>query len=276
MCCVVLCGAVVSAVGFEFWDAELREVLKGPDMVGMVKIGIFLATVFGIGVYAVYKIWQAWRSLFWFSARQMQGQSITPEACPALWELVREVAECAKAQPPDTIVLGMEPTFFVMAGDVDLYPEGERYSGNMLYLSLPFMLYLTRDELISVVAHELGHYVGDDLEYSKHFLPIYIRTRRQLVALHDVEADLESPLSKLALEPATMLANNFLDALDSGVQFWSRQRELAADAVSAAVVGPRTAAMTLLRVVVWPRHWMRLWSSGERFRAKKTWNWKMR
>lgn len=244
-----LCCAVVSAVGFEFWDDDLRNAIVGSSLVGKVKVSIFMVTVFFMGVYAVYKIWKAWRSLFVPYVQQMQGQEITPEACPALWELVRGVAKRAGAQPPDAIILGMETSFFIMAGDVDLYPEGKRCSGNLLYLSLPFMTYLTREELSSVVAHELGHYAGEDLEYSQRFLPIYVGTRRQLAALHDVEENMESPLSRLALEPATMLVRNFFDALDSGVKFWSRQRELAADEVSSTVVGPYMAAATLLRVV---------------------------
>lgn len=244
-----LCCAVASAVGFEFWDVELQKSFKAVDMAGMVKVGIFLFAVFGMGVYAVCKLWKAWRDLFVPGVGELHGQRITPEDSPALWELVRGVAQLAGAEPPDTIVLGMNPTFFVRAGDVELYPEGAYCHGTLLYLGLPFMAYLSRRELASVVAHELGHYAGEDLDYSRRFLPIYVRTHRQLTALQDVETEMESPLSKLALEPATMLARNFFDALDAGVKFWSRQRELAADEVSAAVVGPRTAAVTLLRVV---------------------------
>lgn len=244
-----LCCAVFSAVGFEFWDTELRNVLKGPDVAGMVKVGVFLFAVFFVGVYAVYKILEAWRAFFVLYVTQMQGQRISPEACPALWELVCGVAERVGARPPDSIILGMEPTFYVMAGNVELYPEGEYYSGNILHLGLPLLLYLTQSELSSVLAHELGHYAGEDLEYSQRFLPLYTRTQRQLAALKTVETELESPLSKLALEPATLLARSFFDALDLGVKFWSRQRELAADEASSAVVGPDMAAATLLRVI---------------------------
>lgn len=242
------CCAVVCVVGFEIWHYVITHMHAKLDVGALVRAGLMLVPIIITGVYVPYKIVKAWREIFVHNSMCLVGIKATAEKYPAVWDFVRDIARRVGAQPPDAVVLGVNAEFFVTASDVDLVLTQESCSGNTLYLGLPYLVYLSRDELTSIVAHELGHYVGEDLEYSKRFLPLYVRAWEQLDLLTGGEDDLLCT-SRVALEPARMLAVFFLQSLQVSVHFWSRQRELAADGVSVAVCGAHTAAVALLRVV---------------------------
>lgn len=242
------CCAVVCVVGFEIWHYVITHMHAKLDVGALVRAGLMLVPIIIAGLYVPFKIVKTWREFFVDSTMCLVGIKATAEKYPALWDFVGNIASRVGAQPPDALVLGVNAEFFITASDVDLVLTQESCSGNTLYLGLPYLVYLSRDELTSIVAHELGHYVGEDLEYSQRFLPLYVRAWEQLHVLTGDKDDLLCS-SRVVLEPARMLAVFFLQSLQVAVNFWSRQRELAADGVSAAVCGTHTAAVALLRVV---------------------------
>lgn len=243
-----LCGAAVCVLGFEVWHHVIKNMHAQLDIQNLVLNGFLIFSLTCGGTYVAYKICAEWKNIFISGIWPMAGFRATPETYPAVWHFVHEVAERTGARPPDNVILGLGDGFFVTTGMVELHSEDALSEGTALYLSVPYMAYLTREELTSIVAHELGHFMGEDLEYSQRFLPLCIRARRQLSVLTAGEDDLLS-MSRVALEPARMLAECFLQSLELSVKFWSRHRELSADAVSSATVGSRVAAETLLRII---------------------------
>lgn len=243
-----LCGAAVCVLGFEVWHHVIKNMHAQLDIQNLILNSVLIFSLTCAGAYVAYKIHSEWQKIFVPGIWSMPGFRATPEAYPAVWHFVHEIAERTGARPPDNVILGLGDGFFVTTNMVELHSEDALIDGTALYLSVPYMAYLTREELTSVVAHELGHFLGEDLEYSQRFLPLCSRARRQLNVLTSGEDDLML-LSRVALEPARMLAECFLQSLELSVKFWSRHRELSADAVSSSVVGSRVAAETLLRMV---------------------------
>ncbi len=177
------------------------------------------------------------------------GRCATEEEAPALWSFVRMVANKAKATLPTNIIIGLDQCFFVTESPVTLNSGTPAPLGRTLYLPLPYLAFMGRDEAAAVIGHELAHFQGADTEYSLKFSPIYATAVRNLHAIHDVDISGEGYLRWL-MKPAIMLGEFFLRAFDGAVQHWSRQRELAADAVGAAVSDKRSIALSLLRISV--------------------------
>jgi len=115
--------------------------------------------------------------------------------------------------------------------------------GRVLYLPLPYLAFLDEAEVSAVIGHELGHFIGEDTLYSQYFSPIYSATVRQIEAIGG-----DDGLRAALTRPATLFGEMFLTSFHAAVQFWSRQRELAADAVGARAAGAPAVAASLLRI----------------------------
>ena len=117
------------------------------------------------------------------------GKQIFSKENPKIWKLVTNIAKDIGAKPPDNIILGIEPTFYATAADVDVIGCGEKtLKGETLYLSLPLMRLFTLNELKAVIGHELGHFRAKDTEYSSKFAPIYMGFIRSMNSLADSES----------------------------------------------------------------------------------------
>src|SRR5262249_34527275 len=81
------------------------------------------------------------------------GRMVSEAEQPELWALVRKIAGDVQAVVPRNIALGIAPNFYVTSADVLVYPEGKTYSDETLYLSLPLLRLLTRQQLTSVIGH---------------------------------------------------------------------------------------------------------------------------
>lgn len=101
------------------------------------------------------------------------GRVVSAAEAPGLWRLTEGLAERLGALKPEAVVVGLTGGFFVSAGSALLQPSGERLSGRILYLPLPYLALMRGDEIAAIIAHELAHYAGGDTAYSQRFLPIY-------------------------------------------------------------------------------------------------------
>ena len=174
------------------------------------------------------------------------GLPVTREAGPGLWRLLDELAERLGTSPVDAVVVGLSSGFFVTDG-VSLLQLGDRATGGRtLYLSLPALPLLRPDETRAIIAHELAHFAGGDLDYSRRFLPIYAGVQRSLDAIVRAGVTRQGTLSLLTI-PAVRLSLFVMDRFDGAVQHWSRMRELAADAASVRDGSADAAARALLR-----------------------------
>lgn len=190
--------------------------------------------------------------LFNISPLSLFGKSYSEEQAPLLWAFVREVAGKARTVLPDTIMLGMGEVCFVTEHPVHMGNE-EFATGRTLYLSLPYMQYMSRPEAAALIAHELAHFTDDDTDYSLHLAPVY----SQLLATINVMSTSRSSGGGLALltaAPPYYWGGYYLNAFDAAVKLWGTERELAADQRGILAGGAEGMALVLLRLSVLVPH----------------------
>lgn len=182
---------------------------------------------------------------------------VTRESEPALWAFVDRLASAAGTEPPQQILLGLQPTFYVTEQPIVI--RKTRYTGRSLYLSLPFCHGLTESELAAIIGHELGHFHGEDTLFSQRFYPIYRSAEAGLYALHRARGG--DWRQGLALLPAIYLLAHFLDSFATAENEISRTREFAADQFGAQLTGNRAMASALVKVHAFVPQWESVWES---------------
>jgi len=219
-----------------------------------IKLVIAVGTAVLVITFMAFKlIWTTWRisrRLFELEPLEVLGVNISEKDAPALWAFTREVANRAKMDMPDHIVAGLDECFFVTENTVRLRGRETLPPGRTLYLSMPYMAFMGRDEAAAVIGHELAHFSGADMQYSQHFAPIYASAANNLDMLY--EAD-EGWLDWL-IRPTRLMVEYFLDTFHLVERHWSREREQVADRVGASVAGARASGLSLLRIGVLAPH----------------------
>jgi Zn-dependent protease with chaperone function len=148
------------------------------------------------------------------------GPELRESDQPALFGLIREVADEAKQAPPKHVYLTLEVNAWVTERGGWMGIGSRRVMG----LGLPLVVGLTVDELRAVLAHEFGHFSGSDTKLGPWIYKTRSAIERSLAGLGE-ESWVRLPFvaySKLFLR------------ITSAV---SRQQEFAADALAARVVG---------------------------------------
>ncbi len=245
--------SIAVAVAFEL-VAFVRNGAEGRLSGKLIITGVMvIGFLIFFGGKLVWNIYRASRAVFGRDPLCLMGKNVSREEAPLVWEFVASVAGRAGATMPDAIVLGLDEGFFVTEHPVALL-NGERVpEGRVLYLSLPYLAYMTKPEAEAVVGHELGHFTGADTEYSLKFSPIYAAAVDNLRAV-GAAAGGDSDLLGFVARPALMLGVYYLDSFDLAVQHWSREREFAADTMGAAIAGREAVALSLLRISVLGPH----------------------
>jgi Zn-dependent protease with chaperone function len=201
---------------------------RGPDAAGVAA-----------GAGALLLAWSLRPRLGIRWARPAGPAPIGATEAPALHQLVTEIARRTGVRPPDELRLSPR-------GNASIGQERWRAGlsrARVLELGLPLFAMLTRDELASVVAHELGHERAGDV-----LLGAWVhRTRASLAG---TLADLEGSAFLLDA-PFRAYGALFLRASGSV----SRSQELAADACAAAACGPSAAWGALHRIEAFGGAW---------------------
>ncbi|HEV2122658.1 MAG TPA: M48 family metallopeptidase [Chloroflexota bacterium] len=182
----------------------------------------------------------------------VRGVPITADEQPRVWAFVQDLAASMHATPPQQIVVGLEPNFFVTHARV-AHLDGE-VRGRTLFLSLSFCRILSAEELKAIVAHELGHFQGWDTRFSEVFYPVYRGAVESLVSLR---SEMSEGISGLPLYPAYSVLQFFLDSFAEAEARLQRTRELAADRCSVAATDAQTMASALVKVHGFHRYWRR-------------------
>ncbi len=238
------------AATFELMNFVSTHDMSGRGSVKLILAGVILIIgVFVVAVQLIISIFKASRQVFENGPLTLMGRCTNEEEAPALWSFVRGVADKAKATLPSNIVIGLDECFFVTESPVALRNGDPVPPGRTLYLPLPYLAFMGRDEAAAVIGHELAHFQGADTEYSLKFSPIYASAVNNLSAVHAIGDGSQNYVGWM-FKPTLMLGEFFLHSFHSAVQHWSRQRELAADAVGAAVTDGRSIALSLLRINV--------------------------
>jgi len=217
------------------------------------RVHFFLIGGIGLGaLLGAFAMIKAGFSISRRASTSVLGKTVPEEAEPQLWGFVREIAARLGASPPQNIVIGLEPNFYVTSADVVVYPGANKQPNETLYLSLPLMRILSCDELTAVIGHELGHFRGEDTKFSLRFYPIYAGTAQALAAL---ESQSEDGARALALLPAFAILSFFMEQFAQAERAIGRHRELEADKAGASVSSGRALATSLLKIGAFSPLW---------------------
>ena len=78
--------------------------------------------------------------------------------------LIEKLSKEINTIKPKNIVVSLSTDFYAISKDVTVFNGVNEFNlkGETLHISLPFLRVLTIKELEGVIAHELGHFQGDD------------------------------------------------------------------------------------------------------------------
>ncbi|MDR2871967.1 MAG: M48 family metallopeptidase [Xanthomonadaceae bacterium] len=186
-------------------------------------------------------------ALFNASACDVLGEQASRQSAPRLWAFVEELAAKVGAPLPDHIVLGMTGCFFVTSQSVALQDD-VMLEGRILYFPVLYAALISREEAAAILGHELGHFTGEDTEYSLHFAPIYAGMGRSIDAMAEALSDDGDYIGRLVISPSLYMGGYFIRQFDHIVHHWSRVREFAADQIGAKAANVAACASALLRV----------------------------
>lgn len=209
----------------------------------------------GIGIGALAGAFAMIKAGFTISKRvstSVIGKAFSTADEPQLWSFVREIATRLGATPPKNIVIGLEPNFYVVSAEVIVYPGAAKHQDETLYLSLPLMRILSREEMTAVIGHELGHFRGEDTKFSLKFYPVYAGTAQALIALESRGND---GAKSLALIPAFAVLTFFMEQFAQAERTIGRSRELAADKAGTSVSSGKALATSLLKIGAFTPLW---------------------
>jgi Zn-dependent protease with chaperone function len=215
-----------------------------------IKIGLVLAVVVVGALGGVLAMVKAWVSVVRRPATPVLGKVVAEEDAPALWEVVRGVCGAVGAEPPDNLVLGLEPAFFVSEAAVRCVDRP--LAGRTMFVSLPLCRILSLDEVRAALGHELAHFAGLDTRFAREFLPVY---RGTAVALRGLAATRSGGAASLAVLPAVSLLSFFFDSFAAVERDVSRERELVADLAGARVTSAEVMAAALVKVHAFSDAW---------------------
>ncbi|HEX3799790.1 MAG TPA: M48 family metallopeptidase [Verrucomicrobiae bacterium] len=164
------------------------------------------------------------------------SRRVSRAEAPELWDAVLTAAARLNATPPDNIIIGLQLNFYVT--ELAVWDGKELAQGRTLFLSYPLLKQLPEEEIIAIIGHELGHFIGDDTRLTREFYPLHLKTHGTLVALAGAKY----------IGWTTLHFLNFFDwSFAETKNTVSRRRELLADSKAAAVTSPRVAASALVR-----------------------------
>jgi len=218
-------------------------------LVGRIHVGVIAAI--GLGALAgVLAIARGTFSLVRKAQTLVIGKALTREQAPHLWKQVEGSAHRLGALQPDNLVVGLDPNFFVTEADVTCLSG--KLNGRTLYCSLPLCRILSKEELTSIIGHELGHFKGQDTKFSERFYPIYRGTASSLAAL---QATAGEGSGAIPLLPALAVFSYFLECFSVAESRLSRERELAADQAGSSITSSRTIAAALVKLHAFTGMW---------------------
>jgi Zn-dependent protease with chaperone function len=214
------------------------------------RVHYFIMASVGLGgIAGVYAVGKSVFGAVSTARTYVIGKTLSRCQAPQFWSHIDEVAKRTGAEPPENLVVGLDPNFFVTEANVTCLDCD--LLGRTIYCSLPLARVMTVDELDAVVGHELGHFKGLDTRFSQEFYPIYRGTINSLVYLRETATGWRS----IAAMPAVGILTYFLECFSLAETRIGRERELAADKVGADITSPSTAAAALVKIHAFSPAW---------------------
>lgn len=122
----------------------------------IVAIPIIVLTLYAICIVAItgfmiYSIFKRSALSVWF-----EGEMLCEHTAPLLWQHVKHLAKSMQTAAPDTIIAGIDSNFFVTETPITVGEQN--YTHRTLFISLPLLKYLSREEADALLTHELAHF----------------------------------------------------------------------------------------------------------------------
>lgn len=211
--------------------------IEEPTFELMVPIGFASAAI-----AAAFGLLSTGLAAFRLEPLRRRAVELTPEAQPALWRAVAQIARGIDAPMPDHILAGLDESFFAAFAPVEL-PDGRILNGEKLYLSLPLMRVLSIEEMGAIIGHELAHFKSNDTRWTLRFGPVYVGLQDTLDHFDD-----ERNWGQLASLPAQWLLMLFMGQFATAERLHHRRREFEADRAGAQAAGASAVASGLVRI----------------------------
>lgn len=217
------------------------------------RVHIYLIGAVGLGsAGVVYKLFMESLSFGTKFENFVHGVSVGEDSAPGLHSFVKGLAEKLGARPPDNIIVGLEPNFFVTSAEVRIPNSPRPLQGETLYVSLPLARLMNVSEFAAVIGHELGHFRGEDTAYSLKFAPVYAGLGNALMATSHESGEGIAGLAKL---PAKAMLNFMMDIFAMNERAIGRERELMADEAGAEASSARALVTSLMKISLYVEIW---------------------
>lgn len=198
------------------------------------------------GIVTGFAVLAATFSVFRTHPMAVLARRVDATLCAPLFAQLKMLSGRLGARPPDNVIVGLEPNFFVTTGKVQIQPTGELLEGETLYLSLPLCRTLTVAELDAVIGHELGHFIGQDAAYSKRFMPAYVTLHKAMVGVAS---------AGVFAKPALYMLELCMMQFAKAERAIGRKRELAADEAGSRVSSSKALITALFKVGLYSGIW---------------------
>ena len=199
---------------------------------------LLILIIFG-GLFALWASFKVLLKRVPLEFAEPMSREITPEEAPELWETIRQAAAAVQATPPDRVIVGLKISFYVT--ELAVKTDTGSTKGRTLYLSYLFLKQLSREEVLAIIGHELGHFKRNDTRMTREFYPLRLKVNETIMAL---------ARSGWVGWPSWGLLAFFNLTFEKTIQGLSRKRELLADQVGAALTSPDIAARALVKFSV--------------------------
>lgn len=191
-------------------------------------------------IAAFYAVWTLFKkpSL----ANSIEGELVAPADAPLLWAAVQASAARVKTAAPDHIVAGIDANFFVT--EAPCVVQGRTIRGRTLFISIPLLRVLSRQEADAVLCHELAHLGGGDTRSSALLGPRLKQFDQYTWRMHGGGLTL---VAHYLLRLYRMIFS-FALARDS------REREFMADRVAAGLTAPQAIVQSLVKISAYAQY----------------------
>lgn len=173
---------------------------------------------------------------------EIDGELLGAADAPALWAHIRDLAARLKTKAPDQIIAGIDSNFFVTQAPLTV--AGQMVQGRSLYISLPLLGVMERDEADAVLAHELAHLRGGDTASSATLGP----------KLGQYDYYCQMMRSAGATVPVFYLMQLYRVIFEFALKRESRAREFLADRTAAALVSARAIVQSLVKLAAYSNY----------------------
>jgi Zn-dependent protease with chaperone function len=189
-----------------------------------------------VGVPVAMTAWRALRAL-WLAPRYADGVEVTAQSSPMLHATVQELARLVGAPRVHRILIGHAHNASVLQWRYGWRP----WRRNTLVLGYPLLATLTPEQMRAVIAHELAHLTHAHGRFSGWVH----RTRRMWLQLMDIlERHRAVPVHVYALY------RFYVPRFTRHAAALSREHEVIADRLAAAVAGARLTAEALVAIEI--------------------------